>query len=198
MLVSTFELLVKSQLPGPKQVEPPIDVPPPEVLDKLKKISRTVIQGYFLTISNLNSFDVTISLIFTALTPSISIKETITLLDVTGENVQGDLSNPNLLDGKARYTLTVKANDTGLFILQPDFFARPQLLNDRNFEVRGYVEVFISSLSKGEQSARLLLTPEHRGTFFKNLDKEDPQLDQIVYPLPTARGGSLFQLNYSA
>lgn len=197
MLVSTFELLVKSQLPGPKQVEPPIDVPPPDVLDKLKKLGRTVIQGYFLTISNLNSFDVTISLIFTALTPSISIKETIILLDVTGENVQGDLKKPNLLNGKARYTLTVKANDTGLFILQPDFFAKPELLSNRDFEIRGYVEVFISSLSKGEQSARLLLTPEHRGTFFKNLDKEDPQLDQIVYPLPTARGGSLFELNYS-
>jgi hypothetical protein len=46
-------------------------------------------------------------------------------------------------------------------------------------------------------AAKLLLTPEHRGTFYKNLDKEDPQLDQIVYPLPTAKGGSLFELCYS-
>lgn len=196
MLVSTFELLVKSQLPGPNQVKPPLDPPPPEVLDKLKKLGRTVIQGYFLTISNLNSFEVTVSLVFTALTPLISIKETITLLDVTGENIQGDLSNPNLLDGKARYTLTIQANDTGLFILQPDFFANPQLIDRPSFEVRGYVEIFMSSLSKGEQSAKLLLTPEHRGTFYKNLDKEDPQLDQIVYPLPTAKGGSLFELCY--
>lgn len=197
MLVSTFELLVKSQLPGPNQVKPPLDPPPPEVLDKLKKLGRTVIQGYFLTISNLNSFEVTVSLVFTALTPLISIKETITLLDVTGENIQGDLSNPGLLDGKARYTLTIQANDTGLFILQPDFFANPELINRPSFEVRGYVEIFMSSLSKGEQSAKLLLTPEHRGTFYKNLDKEDPQLDQIVYPLPTAKGGSLFELCYS-
>lgn len=197
MLVSTFELLVKSQLPGPNQVNPPLNPPPPDVLDKLKKLGRTVIQGYFLTISNLNSFEVTVSLVFTALTPLISIRETITLLDVTGENLQGDLSNPNLLDGKARYTLTVQPNDTGLFILQPDFFANPQLIDRPTFEVRGYVEIFMSSLSKGEQSAKLLLTPEHRGTFYKNLDKEDPQLDQIVYPLPTAKGGSLFELSYT-
>ncbi|MBW4640056.1 MAG: hypothetical protein KME05_17875 [Gloeocapsa sp. UFS-A4-WI-NPMV-4B04] len=201
MLVSTFEILVKSQLPNPDQIEPlpnePLpSAPPDDVLAKIQKLGRTVIQGYFLTIANLNDFKVTVSLAFTALTPSISLDETIGLLDVKETNlvIKG---KPDLLDGKVRYTLTVPANDTGLFILQPDFITNPQLLDNKDFEVRGYVEISLSMLVKGKNAARLLLTPEHRGTFFKDLEADDPQLDQIVYSLPTARGGSLFKLSYS-
>ena len=201
MLVSTFEILVKSQLPNPDQIEPlpnaPLpSAPPDDVLAKLQKLGRTVIQGYFLTIANLNDFKVTVSLAFTALTPAISLDETIGLLDVKETNlvIKG---KPDLLDGKVRYTLTVPANDTGLFILQPDFITNPQLLDNKDFEVRGYVEISLSMLVKGKDAARLLLTPEHRGTFFKDLEADDPQLDQIVYTLPTARGGSLFKLYYS-
>ncbi|MCC5649536.1 hypothetical protein LC609_06705 [Nostoc sp. XA013] len=65
MLVSTFEILVKSQLP-------------PELKSPL---SRKVIQGYFLTLSNLNPFSVVLSLVFTAVTPSLN--DVIPLLDVT-------------------------------------------------------------------------------------------------------------------
>lgn len=196
MLVSTFEILVKSQLPNPDQIEPLPSAPPADVLAKIQKLGRTVIQGYFLTIANLNDFKVTVSLAFTALTPSISLDETIGLLDVKETNlvIKG---KPDLLDGKVRYTLTVPANDTGLFILQPDFINNPQLLDSKDFEVRGYVEISLSMLLKGKNAARLLLTPEHRGTFFKDLEAEDPQLDQIVYSLPTAKGGSLFKLYYS-
>lgn len=198
MLVSTFEVLVKSQLPKPGDIntELPLDPPPADFLAKLQKLGRTVIQGYFLTLANINDFDVTVSLVFTALTPSISVEETIGLIDVENVNLQVK-GEPDPLDGKVRYTLTVPANDTGLFIFQPNFLKNPNLLDDQNFEVRGYVEISLSILSKGKNSAQLLLTPEHRGTFFKDLGADNPQLDQIVYTLPTANGGSLFELYYS-
>jgi hypothetical protein len=54
MIISTFELLLKSQLPN--DVELPNDI---------KNLSRNVIQGYFLTVANLSSRDLVLSLIFT-------------------------------------------------------------------------------------------------------------------------------------
>ena len=176
MLVSTFELLVKPQLPKNLQI-PPFD-----------KISRTVIQGYFLTLANTASSEVRVSLVFTALSPILDPAKTITFLDILGENIPGDVDPRS--PGKTSFSLTIPANDTGLFILQPD----PALLNNAepDFEVRGYVEIFLSSLSTS-RTATLLLTPEHRGTFFKDLTAADPQLDQIIYPLPTATGSSLFR-----
>jgi hypothetical protein len=187
MLVSTFEILVKSQLP--KNLPSPLPA-------NLEKLSRTVIQGYFLTLANTTSSTVKVSLVFTAVTPSIDIDKTFIFLDVEGVNIPGDLI-PDTAANKARFTITIPGNDTGLFILQPDILKAGKdgktLLDTADFELRGYVEIFMSSLSK-PKSAKLLLTPEHRGTFFKNLKDADPQLDQIVYSLPTANGGSLFNL----
>ncbi len=190
MLVSTFEILVKSQLP--KNLPSPLPA-------NLEKLSRTVIQGYFLTLANTTSSTVKVSLVFTAVTPSIDIDKTFIFLDVEGVNIPGDLI-PDTAANKARFTITIPGNDTGLFILQPDILKAGKdgktLLDTADFELRGYVEIFMSSLSK-PKSAKLLLTPEHRGTFFKNLKDADPQLDQIVYSLPTANGGSLFNLKNS-
>ena len=190
MLVSTFEILVKSQLP--KNLPSPLPA-------NLEKLSRTVIQGYFLTLANTTSSTVKVSLVFTAVTPSIDIDKTFIFLDVEGVNIPGDLI-PDTAANKARFTITIPGNDTGLFILQPDILKAGKdgktLLDTADFELRGYVEIFMSSLSKSK-SAKLLLTPEHRGTFFKNLKDADPQLDQIVYSLPTANGGSLFNLKNS-
>lgn len=176
MLVSTFELLVKPQLPKELQ-QPPFD-----------KISRTVIQGYFLTLANTTSSKVRVSLVFTALSPMLDPAKTITFLDISGDNIPGDV-DPGI-PGKTSFAFSIPANDTGLFILQPD----PALLNnpEPDFEVRGYVEIFLSSLSP-LRTATLLLTPEHRGTFFKDVTAADPQLDQIIYPLPTATGSSLYR-----
>ncbi|MBD2246329.1 hypothetical protein [Nostoc sp. FACHB-888] len=179
MLVSTFEILVKSQLP-------------PELKSPL---SRKVIQGYFLTLSNLNPFSVVLSLVFTAVTPSLN--DVIPLLDVTGVNVGGPLV-PDPIPPKVRFQLRLPANDTGLFLLQPDIIKKPELLTDekQSLEVRGFVEIFVSSLS-GRNSADILVTPEQRGTFFGDLKAADPRLDQIAYSIPTAHGGSLFTLSNS-
>lgn len=192
MLVSTFELLVKRQLPKLTDLPPGVMFPP-----GVDKLTRTVIQGYFLTISNLNAFDATISLVFTIVsTPPIALPELIAFLDVDGFNlVELPDVEPDLAENKIRFTRKIPASDTGLFLLQPNIL-KPKLIEKENFEVRGYVEVFISSLSTGFNSAKLLITPEHRGTFYTDLSKEAVQLDQIAYSLPTAHGGSLFELSF--
>ncbi|MDM9385590.1 hypothetical protein QUB80_33585 [Chlorogloeopsis sp. ULAP01] len=185
MLLSTFELLVKPQLP------PGL----PNVPAEFENLSRTVIQGYFLTLANTINSDVLVSLVFTAVTPELDLDKTITFLDTGGDNIIGDLSpfNPN----KKRFTIPINANDTVLFILQPDIIRNNgELINEKNFEVRGYVEIFVSALSNLSE-VTLLVTPEHRGTFFKDLAANPPQLDQIAYSLPTATGSSLFKLESS-
>jgi hypothetical protein len=59
-LVSTFELLVKSQLPS----VPALPAGP------LTNLSRIALQGYFLTMANVNFFDVTLSVVFTIKFPT--------------------------------------------------------------------------------------------------------------------------------
>jgi hypothetical protein len=206
MLVSTFELLVKPQLPRATDFTDPAGNPIPVVIPtEIERITRTVIQGYFLTISNLNAFDVTLSLVFTIISnPPLDIANLVGFLDVNDINLNElDGIQPDFSPNKIRYTRTIKEGVTGLFLLQPNILPEPNnpgqapaLLLDANFEVRGYVEVFISSLSTGYNAAKLLLTPEHRGTFYSCLTEKPVQLDQIAYALPTAHGGSLFELTF--
>lgn len=193
MLVSTFEVLLKPQLPSVAGIKP---------------LSRKVLQGYFLTIANVNFFSVTVSVVFTIKFPEDpnsapqpqSFKDFLNAVDISGQNLLTGQSSsatlvPELAPNKARLTFTIPANGTGLLILQPDILNQPGLLKSANFEARGYVEIFLSSLS-GSDTATLLVTPEHRGTFFQ--DNKDGTLsstglDQIAYPLPVANGG-IFKL----
>lgn len=197
-LVSTFEVLVKPQLPN---------------IGVLEQISRKVIQGYFLTIANVNFFPVTVSVVFTikfpkdsggvAETPT-SFEDFLNVVDITGINLfpenpepQGKLV-PEVVpqNNKARVTFTLPENGTGLLLLQANIL-KEGLLETADFEARGYVEIFLSSLS-GSDTATLLVTPEQRGTFFKNLE-DNPTgvgLDQIAYALPVSNGG-VFKLSNS-
>ena len=175
-LVSTFELLVKPIAPigtGPAVV------------------ARTAVQGYFLTIANTGNIPANLRLQFTANQPNIDLSKTATFIDINGANVKGDLvatADPR----KFNFNLTVPANDTILFSLLPDLVA-PNVVTDKNLEIRGYVEVFRSNLFG--QDYNLLLTPEHRGTFLpQNLAANIPDFDQLAYALPTANGSSLYQL----
>lgn len=195
MLVSTFEILLKPQFP--KKL-PPVIPPAPTGVEAL---SRTVIQAYFLTIANVNFFDVTVSLVFTIRFPvdtppteePTSFKDFIDAIDITGVNLTNTQLIPEAVpaNNKACLTFTIPANTTSQLILQPDFITRPERLKSANFEARGYVEIFLSSLS-GSNMATLLLTPEQRGTFFKDLDAKleaNIGLDQIAYGLPISNGG---------
>ena len=194
MLVSTFEVLVKPQFPklssGP-------NVPP--VVADLAKITRNVIQGYFLTIANVNFFPLTVSVVFTVKFPKGGIPKDFTdflsAVDISGINLlpTNPLAPklvPETQEDKARLTVTIPANTTGLLILQPNIL-KHGILKEANFEARGYVEIFLSSLS-GSNEATLLVTPEHRGTFYKDINGATPAdigLDQIAYPLPVSNGG---------
>jgi hypothetical protein len=194
MLISSFELLLKPQFPKDAPIPTTQGVP------DIKQLSRTVIQAYFLTISNVNTFDVTVSLEFTIKFPTDTVpevpksfKDLIDALDITGKNLFNTQLVPEIVPGsdKARLTFTIPSNTTSLLVLQPDFISKPQLLNDANFEARGYAEISVISLS-GSETATLLVTPQLRGTFFKDLAAKDfPNigLDQIAYTLPVRNGG---------
>jgi hypothetical protein len=203
MLVSTFEVLLKPQFPT--------------IPGGFTALTRTTIQGYFLTIANVNFFPVTVSVVLTIKFPTdpddaserpTSFADFIDAVDISGQNVfpigsppptptgpQATLV-PEIINNKARLTFTIPENATSLFVLQPNFIKQPELLKAANFEARGYVEIFLSSLS-GSDTATLLVNPEQRGTFFKTLDSENLAeigLDQTTYNLPVSNGG-VFKLS---
>ncbi|PSB44136.1 hypothetical protein, partial [Chamaesiphon polymorphus] len=192
MLVSTFEVLVKPQLPRASDLPPGVPVPP-----GLGNLSRNVLQGYFLTIANVNFFPVTVSVVFTlkfpenpggAIPSPVNFDDFLNAVDISGVNLFAANPSAKLVpevvpqNNKARITFTLPENGTGLLILQPNIL-NSQIITDANFEARGYVEIFLSSLS-GSDEATLLITPEQRGTFFKDLNGATPAevgLDQIAY-----------------
>jgi hypothetical protein len=91
MLISTFELLLKPQLP-------------PGIPGVVSNLSRNVIQGYFLTIANLSSFDLALSLVFTTrLTPPTTLTDFIDFVDTSGTNISGPL-DPIPFGNKFRYS----------------------------------------------------------------------------------------------
>ncbi len=201
MLVSTFEVLVKPQLPRVSDLPPGIPIPA-----GFDNLSRNVIQGYFLTVANVNFFPVTVSVVFTikfpedpggAILSPVSFDEFINAVDISGVNLFATKLIPEIVpqNNKARLTFTLPENGTGLLILQPNIL-NAKVIADAKFEARGYVEIFLSSLS-GSDEATLLITPEQRGTFFKDPNGATPAdvgLDQIAYALPISNGG-VFRLS---
>lgn len=173
MLVSTFELLLKPITP---------------TAGNIPNSDRQVLQGYFLTIANPNNTSLRLRLQFTATTPNLNLADTITIRDVSGTNVFGNLT-PTPDPRKFTLDVGIAAHDTGLVILQPDITTlNPQV---DTVEIRGFVEVF---LRFPNDKINVLLTPEHRGTFVSENIPIVSDFDQLVYALPTATGSSLFEL----
>jgi hypothetical protein len=200
MLVSTFELLVKPQFPNPSVPgsltgAPPLNPPlPAEIAD----LSRVVIAAYFLTVANLNSFEVAVNLQLTARLASPSTFDNfLDAVDLAGSNVNL-ISKPTVTPtnppvpgvSEAVLKLNLPPRDTALIVIQPDFVNHPELLTNANFEARGFVEIFAFGGSSGGQ---LLLTAQTRGTFFKKLADSaaaiDFGLDQIAYDIPVQNNG---------
>ncbi|WP_341525205.1 hypothetical protein WKK05_21665 [Nostoc sp. UHCC 0302] len=182
--ISTFELLLKPQLP--KRIT--------DTRPELSPLARNILQGYFLTIANVTNELVFLSLVVTTRTPGLEPDKILTVLDTTGVN--GPVSS--VFDGigeikKSRFTFPLNGNDTGLFILQPNAL-NEELREAANFELRGYVEIYISSVST-PKTTQLLITPEHRGTFFGT---DRAELGEVAYVLPLANGKSLFELGQSS
>ncbi|MBW4561052.1 MAG: hypothetical protein KME32_07800 [Mojavia pulchra JT2-VF2] len=178
--ISTFELLLKPQLP--KSIT--------DTRPELSPLARKILQGYFLTIANVTNELVFLSLVVTTRTPGIERDKVLTVLDTTGGNdpVSSVFDSVGEIQ-KSRFTFPINANDTGLFILQPNAL-NEELLRKADFELRGYIEIYISSVSTAK-TTQLLITPEHRGTFFGT---DRAELGEIAYVLPLANGKSLFEL----
>ena len=183
-VISNFEVLVKRLIP------PSVDI---------LGAGRTVIQGYFLTISNLNlSSAVTLRLNFRAQTPNITSQPLLAFFDVNGTNTVLTSTGTNII---RTYTVTIPAGDTGLFILQANV-GNPGLIDSANTEIRGYVTVSLAN-PFGSRSFDLLVTPEHRGTFLPKgyvVPSTPPivttlDFDQLAYALPTANPGNKFTLS---
>jgi hypothetical protein len=171
--ISTYELLLKPIAPGGSPA------------------ARNVVQGYFLTISNLNSYNVVVELVFTASSPSLNLSEVAIIKDVFNVDQIGTLTPINSTTVKYSYNLFIPAQDTALVTLLPVI---PQNAPLPLIEVRGYVEISVLSPSTAGP-VQLLLTPEHRGTFLpKDQTSPTADFDQLAYALPTSNGGSLFKL----
>lgn len=185
MEISTFEILLKPLAPGPN---------PP---------ARTIIQAYFLTITNLSEDAVDLDVNFTSTTPGIDPDENnnvITFFDITGVNTVSTLSNVPGDPIRKRRTVNIPSRDTGLLILQPNVFDSA-VLDSANLEFRGYVEIFVNEFSPLNNPQTLIVTPEHRGTFLPaNLDEmpppqpEDLDFDQLAYSLPVVGGDPRIQV----
>jgi len=196
--ISTFELLLKPQLP--KAVT--------ERFSELKPLARVVLQGYFLTVANLDDKPVVLSLVFISRTPGLMAQDVLAVLDTQGQDgplsldldqVPPPANQPDPLLGdlvKTKYTFALNPNDTGLVLVQPNAL-NAQLRTAASFEARGYVELALSS-SNMQEKGKVLITAEHRATFYDDEDLNNrAALGEIAYPLPLATGRSLLELERS-
>lgn len=182
-LISTFEILLKPQLPKRITKNRP----------ELAPLARTVLQGYFLTIANLANEPVYLSLVMTTRTPGQDPNKILTVIDSTGVDGPVSADFEPTAGGevrKSRFSLPINAFDIALFIIQP-VATNKSLLEAADFELRGYVELYLSSVSNAS-TVQLLVTPEHRGTF---IGATPAELGEIAYCLPLASGGSLVELS---
>lgn len=173
MNVSQFELVFKPQSP-----EGPAD---------------TVLQGYFLKISNLEGEDLSYRLDFT--TSSITdpdrslFDNTLVFVDTPGENnAPGQFNLVGDLDAKSfrlNRLVTVPAHGTALVAVLPsDPFALPGCTPPTpDFECRGYVDISLPAVfrfvpgpgglgvfqqvAQAEGPVDVLLTPQNRATYLK-------------------------------
>ena len=184
-LVSTFELLLKPQLPTSVTASIP----------NLAPLTRTILQGYFLSIANPNGIKIALRIIFTTQTPGLDPATVLAFLDTAGTNTTLT-GNTTIASGIASTTndITIDANDTCLLILQPNITDQKFFLAS-DYELRGYSEIFALE-PNSLRSLAVLVTAEHRGTFYGLLDdKEFLNLGEVAYSLPLAGGGSLIHVD---
>ncbi len=187
MELSTFELLVKRIAPPPAPAS----------------VARRVVQGYFLTLTNLESRDLTFRVRFNISRPNPAGDPDRTLFD--NVDLIYDIAGANdliPLTGNAASTVfggsfRVPARQTASVQLLP----KQSLFGAANpdFEVRGFVTLRLPRLRGMAQSptpAKVLLNAEVRGTFLPNgfPDGTLEDLDQINYSLTLASGKALNEI----
>lgn len=193
MEVSTFELLVKPI--APRAILPA----------NLQVVARRVVQGYFLTVSNLEDRDLKCRIEFFISLPDdplsadaanrlIENNATIAV-DVAGTN---QFVTPTRDGSTNRYfgEFDLPANKTASVELLPILTQEVLENPEPQIEIRGYVELFVVINFPPIRRATVLLNPETRGTFLPNdfpanTDTSDIDFDQINYTLALASGKAL-------
>ena len=192
MEISTFELLTKPIAP--------LDLLPPD----LDPVARRIVQGYFLTISNLEEFDVEYRIEFTIPKPAVANPDRILLdkavifLDSESDNSPIELMQDADQGQTENYraSFSIPARNTASFQLLPKL---PDVLATSLLEVRGFVSLFRRKRFGGPlPSVKVLLNPEIRGTFlpndFPSRTRNLPDFDQINYTLAIASGQSFNEI----
>ncbi|AXG72321.1 hypothetical protein KORDIASMS9_04592 [Kordia sp. SMS9] len=210
-IISNFELLYKPIAP---------------VTGPSAEVGRVVVQGYFLEISNLENRD--IKLILRTRTPVRVIPSSpnteftntnnTVAFDITSDNVFSTTmtSAGEQIAGKqlGHYVpcLFIPAGQTASVAILPNL-ANLFMSPTADLAIRGYTELLLSSnidsfsplTFSDPETARILVSAEHRGTF---LDPQfDPSysgtqtnldFDQLSYSLNTANGKALQVINTHA
>lgn len=207
MEVSTFELLVK-------RIAPRMALPPAE-----QPVARRVVQGYFLTLSNLESIDLRYRLEFRISLPDDSSQadavtrvlegNTFLIFDIAGSNTILTLTRVGMTGRYISQEIVIPAQKTASIELLPDV-ATFAAEDDPALEIRGYVSLLLPRVFSGgtpierligrPQSPRpvkVLLNAEVRGTFLPNDFPENStsaDFDQINYSLALASGKALNEI----
>lgn len=199
MEVSHFELIYKPQSPVGVGGTGPVD---------------TVLQGYFLEITNLEAKELKFEVEFVALPPQTgqSLRSlagnTLVFIDTPGQNnaatvLSGGFGATSFVP--ATGPIAVPPKGTALVAVVPSVFGvtpfdpTPIPANQPEFEVRGFVRVNLPALRKNiffkeaQASApvRVMLTPQNRTSYYRpngNLS------DQTQASLPTASGSAIFMI----
>ena len=189
MDISHFELVYKPQSP----------VPPAD----------TVLQGYFLKISNLEDKELQFQLTF--VTSSITnsdrslFQNTVAFVDTPGTNNNSGLFSlvGGLADKSFRLNrfVVVPAHGTALVALLPsDPFAMPGAPPPvPNFECRGYVQLTLPPVrrlkflgeAQSDKPVKVMVTPQHRASY---LGANGAINDQTQSSLPVAGGSAIVHL----
>ncbi|MBD2096034.1 hypothetical protein H6F90_12850 [Trichocoleus sp. FACHB-591] len=200
MEVSTFELLVKAIAPR-KPSNPITD-----------EVARRVVQGYFLTVTNLEPQDLKLQIEFYVSLPDkenpnpkprLLEANTMLVYDIAFDrNEKLDIKRVDTGNKKvAKYIGEFKlpAGQTASVQLLPDLANGILGDPDPQLEIRGYAALVNVTPSKNKAPVKVLLSPEIRGTFLPNaLEPGKPlDFDQIAYALPLASGKALNSIEYA-
>ena len=207
MEISTFEILAKPIAPV-KGIDP-----------ALLPVARRVVQGYFLTISNLEAIDLRYRIEFTVSLPVpadpnkilLDKKNAFLVIDVEGANFEVPLTQVPGKPKVYRAFFTIPAHKTASVELLPKL---PEALDPGLLEVRGYVSLFLPPAiirlpqpvpkplplpqPQSKRPVKVLLNPEIRGTFlpndFPSRANTGFDFDQINYTLAIASGKGLNEI----
>ena len=190
MEISTFELLVKRIAPASTA--------------ELEDVARRIVQGYFLTMTNLESTDLVFQLEFLISRPVPSAADrslegnAVMRYDIAGENqalfLYGGATTTRFATAfrlPARQTASVELLPAPGLILAP--------IDTASLEVRGFAMLSLPALldlgslnfrAQSSRPVKVLVNPEIRGTFLPNAFPTTlgGDYDQINYPLAIASG----------